>query len=156
MPKPVKRTRKNVIKNLVKENQRIHDYNSPFGVKYWNEILFQSKSFAKNRKVFDKNLVPTLEKIKAYWLRCLEENPNEQQYYELKQKLWQVDILLSDTKWKELFDENARLKPEARKILWVERCGNDTLKEYYSLKPLKRKLRREEFDLDFTYNEEEF
>ena len=82
--KPVKRTMKNVIKNLVKQNQRFHDYKSPFGVKFWNMILKDTKIIdtKKRKKVRKENVFAAIEKDVAYWTRCindeaLEENKKE-------------------------------------------------------------------------------
>ena len=64
--KPVKRNQKNVIKNLVKENQRIHDYISPFGVKFWNSILRETKNIdtKKRKKVRKENILIFVRKDK--------------------------------------------------------------------------------------------
>jgi hypothetical protein len=118
-PKPVKRTKKNVIKNLVKENQRIHDYDSPFGVKFWNKILKDSKYLAHNHKVFDKNLPTIIERDYAYYNRCLETETDEKKVEILKRKIYQLEYFLDD-RWKTLFDDDARLKPDKREIIWAE------------------------------------
>ncbi len=117
--KPVKRTKKNVIKNLVKENQRIHDYKSPFGVKFWNKILKDSKRYAKNNKVFDKNIPLVIERDYQYYNRCLETETDSEKIAVLKRKIFQLEFFLDD-RWKSLFDENARLYPDKRDILWAE------------------------------------
>ena len=116
----VKRTKKNVIKNLVKENQRIHDYKSPFGVKFWNKILKDSKSYAKNNKVFDKNILLVIERDYKYYNSLLETEINEEKIAVIKRKIYQLEFFLTD-EWKTLFDENARLYPDKRDILWVNK-----------------------------------
>jgi hypothetical protein len=121
--KPVKRVRKNVIKNLVKENQRIHDYDSPFGVKFWNKILKDSKYLAKNHKVFDKNLPAIIERDYEYYNRCLEEETDPNKIYILKRKIYQLEYFLDD-RWRTLFDDDARLYPDKRDILWAENNEN--------------------------------
>lgn len=116
----VKRTKKNVIKNLVKENQRIHDYKSPFGVKFWNKILKDSKSYAKNNKVFDKNIPLVIERDYKYYNSLLETETDEEKIKIIKRKMYQLEFFLTD-EWKTLFDENARLYPDKREILWVDK-----------------------------------
>lgn len=117
--KPVKRTKKNVIKNLVKENQRIHDYKSPFGVKFWNKILKDSKNYAKNHKVFDKNLPLVIERDWEYYNRCLETETDPEKISILKRKLYQLSFFRDDS-YKKLFDEEARLYDDKRDILYLE------------------------------------
>lgn len=117
--KPVKRTKKNVIKNLVKENQRIHDYESPFGVKFWNKILKDSKRYAKNNKVFDKNIPLVIEKDYEWYNKCLETETDPEKIKILERKLYQLEFFRTD-EWKTLFDDNARLYPDKRMILWKE------------------------------------
>lgn len=140
--KPVKRTKKNVIKNLVKENQRIHDYNSPFGVRFWNKILRDTKPFGHRHKVFDKNIPIVIERANERWSKQLETETDPIKVYELKQMLYQINFFLTD-EWKDFFDEDARLKPEHREILWLERCAGDGMKEYYDELKVKRRLAAE-------------
>lgn len=66
---------KNVIKNMVKHNQRLHDYKSPFGVKFWNYILRQTKErdTKKRKKVRKENIYSTIIALREYWTRKIDE-----------------------------------------------------------------------------------
>lgn len=124
-PKPVKRSVKNVVKNLVKENQRIHDYKSPFGVKFWNKILKDSKAYAKNNKVFEKNVIFVIERDYERYNRLLDDNNTSPEQKEiLKEKIYQLSFFKS-LKWKDMFNEAARLKEEYKGILWKNRTDYD-------------------------------
>lgn len=117
-PKRAKQTFKNVIKNLVKENQRIHDYESEFGVKFWNKILKDSKNYAKNHKVFDENVHKVVERDYEYYKRMIEASGDKVNIY--KEKLFQLEFFI-DGRWKDMIDAHARLYPEFREILYMER-----------------------------------
>ena len=127
-PPRAKQTFKNVIKNLVKENQRIHDYESPFGVKFWNRILYDSKFYAKNHKVFDPNVHTVVERDYAYYKRMLEEETDPEKIEIFKEKLFQLEFFI-DGRWKDMFDPYARLYPEYREILYMIRKGEATYTE---------------------------
>lgn len=129
--KPVKRNQKNVIKNLVKENQRIHDYISPFGVKFWNSILRETKNIdtKKRKKVRKENVATAINKVREYFERCLETETDEIKIYELKEKIFQLSIFKTD-EWKTLFNDEARLNESKRYIIWWERAPEEK-KEYY-------------------------
>lgn len=122
MPPRAKQTFKNVIKNLVKENQRIHDYESPFGVKFWNKILRDSKFYAKNHKVFEENVHKVVERDYQYYLRMLEEETDPAKLEIFKQKLFQLSFFV-DGRWKQMIDPYARLYPEFREILYKVKIG---------------------------------
>lgn len=117
-PKRAKQTFKNVIKNLVKENQRIHDYESEFGVKFWNKILKDSKNYAKNHKVFDENVHKVVERDYEYYKKMIEAGGDKVNIY--KEKLFQLEFFI-DGRWKDMIDAHARLYPEFREILYMER-----------------------------------
>lgn len=118
--KPVKRVQKNVIKCLVKENQRIHDYCSPFGVKFWNQILRESKYLAKNHKVFDKNVEIVLKRRYEYYLRELaKEDLPERIRLIIERQAWQLSLFQND-EWKYLIQDAGRLYPNKIGILWKE------------------------------------
>lgn len=121
--KRAKQTFKNVIKNLVKENQRIHDYESEFGVKFWNKILKDSKNYAKNHKVFDENVHKVVERDYNYYKRMIEAGGDKVDIY--KEKLFQLEFFI-DGRWKNMIDTNARLYPEFREILYLERSQDKT------------------------------
>ena len=120
--KLVKRSCKNVIKNLVKENQRVHDYYSKFGVKFWNKILKDSKKYSKNNKVFDENVVRIIKEDYEKYNKWLEEEDDEEKKEILKEKIFQLEFFI-DGRWEEMFNENARLKSEFREILYLKRKG---------------------------------
>ena len=119
IPPRAKQTFKNVIKNLVKENQRIHDYKSPYGVKFWNRILYDSKFYAKNHKVFDGNVHKVVERDYAYYQRMINEETDEAKLAMFKRKLFQLEFFM-DGRWKEMIDPYARLYPKYREILFME------------------------------------
>lgn len=119
-PKPLKRTCKNVIKNLVKENQRIHDYESDFGVKFWNKILKNSKRYAKNNKVFNENVVRVVQEDYERYTKILETETDTKKIENLKEKIFQLEFFM-DGRWRHMIDEEARLYPEFREILYLER-----------------------------------
>ena len=121
--KRTKQTFKNVIKNLVKENQRIHDYESEFGVKFWNKILKDSKNYAKNHKVFDENVHKVVERDYNYYKRMIEAGGDKVDIY--KEKLFQLEFFI-DGRWKNMIDAHARLYPEFREILYLERNQDKT------------------------------
>lgn len=129
--KPIKCNQKNVIKNLVKENQRIHDYISPFGVKFWNSILRETKNIdtKKRKKVRKENVVAAIDKMREYFKKCLETETNEIKIYELKEKIFQLNIFKTN-EWKTLFNGEARLNEDKRYIIWWERAPEEK-KEYY-------------------------
>lgn len=120
--KPVKRSCKNVVKNLVKENQRVHDYYSKFGVKFWNKILKDSKRYGRNNKVFDENVVRIIKEDYERYSKWLKEEEDEEKKEILKEKLFQLEFFI-DGRWKEMFNEDARLKSEFREILYLKRKG---------------------------------
>lgn len=128
VPPRAKQTFKNVIKNLVKENQRIHDYDSKFGVKFWNRILYDSKFYAKNHKVFDENVHKVIERDYAYYKRMLEEETDPQKLEIFREKLFQLEFFIDD-RWKEMIDPYARLYPEYREILYMIRKGQAEYRE---------------------------
>ena len=117
--KPVKRTKKNVIKNLKKKKKKIHDYKSPYGVKFWNKILKDSKFYAKNHKVFDKNIPLVIERDWEYYHRCLETETDPEKIADLNRKIYQLSVFRTN-EWKTFFDEAARLYPDKRNILYLE------------------------------------
>lgn len=117
--KPVKRNEKNVLKCLVKENQRIHDYRSPLGVKFWNQILFEAKCIAPNRKPYPKNMRPAIEKHYAYVCRMVNEEQDELKRFIFMRQVWMLGLFMSD-EWKYLFTDTGRLYPEKRGILWLD------------------------------------
>lgn len=121
-PPRAKQTFKNVIKNLVKENQRIHDYKSKFGVKFWNKILYDSKFYAKNHKVFDENVHKVVERDYQYYQKRLKEETDPTQIEILKEKIFQLEPFI-DGRWKEMIDPYARLYPKFRKMLYLVRKG---------------------------------
>ena len=59
---------KNVIKNMVQHNQRLLDYKSPFGVKFWNYILRQTKErdTKKRKKVRKENIQSTIIALREF------------------------------------------------------------------------------------------
>lgn len=114
-----KQTFKNVIKNLVKENQRIHDYKSPYGVKFWNKILRDSKSYAKNHKVFDENVHKVVERDYAYYTRMLQEETDSEKLKMFQRKKFQLEFFM-DGRWKSMIDAAAHLYPEFKEILYME------------------------------------
>ena len=57
--------------------------------------------------------------------------------------LYQISFFLTD-EWKDFFDEDARLKPEHRKMLWLERCAGDGMEEYYDELKVKRRIAAEQ------------
>lgn len=116
----VKRNYKNVVKNLVKENQRIHDYDSKFGVKFWNKILKNSKRYGRNNKVFDQNVKRVIEEDYSRYKELLKEEKDSEKIEVLKEKLFQLEFFV-DGRWKNMIDEKARLYPEYREILYLER-----------------------------------
>ena len=118
--KRAKQTFKNVIKNLVKENQRIHDYDSKFGVKFWNKILKDSKNYAKNHKVFDENVHKVVERDYEYYKRMVEAGGEDVEIF--KEKLFQLEFFI-DGRWKDIIDAHARLYPQYREILYMVRRG---------------------------------
>ena len=118
--KRAKQTFKNVIKNLVKENQRIHDYDSKFGVKFWNKILKDSKNYAKNHKVFDENVHKVVERDYEYYKRMIAAGGEDVEIF--KEKLFQLEFFV-DGRWKDMIDAHARLYPEYREILYMVRRG---------------------------------
>lgn len=119
--KRAKQTFKNVIKNLVKENQRIHDYDSKYGVKFWNKILKDSKFYVKNHKVFDENVHKVVERDYAYYLRELEkEDLTAEKRQEFNEKIYQLSFFING-EWKNMIDANARLYPQYRNILYLIR-----------------------------------
>lgn len=136
----MKRTKKNTIKNLVKENQRIHDYISPFGVKFWNKILKDSKAFSRNNKVFDMNLPVVIDRAYDRYEKALEVETDRVKRYQYEQFLFQLSYFMTE-EWRDLFDENARLKENKRKIIWKERC-TDEWNEYY-IKLRKERQRKQ-------------
>lgn len=116
-----KQTYKNVVKNLVKENQRIHDYESKLGVKFWNKILKDSKRYGHNNKVFNENVKRIIEENYSYYNRILETAEGEEAEI-LKEKIFQLEFFI-DGRWKNIIDEKARLYPEYREILYLVRNG---------------------------------
>lgn len=120
--KRAKQTFKNVIKNLVKENQRIHDYDSKYGVKFWNKILKDSKNYAKNHKVFDENVHTVVERDYKRYQEALLTETDPDKIKDLKEKLFQLEFFI-DGRWKEIIDATARLYPEYREILYLVRKG---------------------------------
>ena len=118
--KRAKQTFKNVVKNLVKENQRIHDYKSKFGVKFWNKILKDSKNY---HKVFDENVHKVVERDYEYYKKMIEAGGDKVDIY--KEKLFQLEFFI-DGRWKNMIDTNARLYPEFREILYLERSQDKT------------------------------
>ena len=130
MENRVKRTKKNVIKNLVKENQRIHDYDSPFGVRFWNKILKDSKAFSRNNKVaYDR------------YRKALKTETDSSKRYELEQFLFQLEYFMTE-KWRTLFNDDARLKEGKEKVIWKNRCPVE-LKEYYTQRKIQRRKEHE-------------
>lgn len=128
---PSKVTQKNVIKNLVKENQRIHDYKSPFGVKFWNKILRDSKAYGHNHKVFSENIMIVINKDYERYTKMLETETDSEKIEVLERKIYQLSFFLDD-RWKNLIDRpTARLYPDKRDILWKE---NAVDKEKYERK----------------------
>ena len=118
---------KNVVKNLVKENQRIGDYKSPYGVKFWNSILKVAKELdTRKHKVREENMQEAIDRVyRAVNLKIQLLNPNSEEERELIKKLerqkYQLSFFRTD-EWKNMFIvETARLKKEYRKILWLEK-----------------------------------
>ena len=122
--KRAKQTYKNVVKNLVKENQRIHDYESKFGVKFWNKILKDSKRYGRNNKVFDENVKRVIEEDYQRYNELIKETAAEEQIEILKEKIFQLEFFM-DGRWKNIINEKARLYPEYREILYLERIKNE-------------------------------
>lgn len=121
----MRRRIKNVVKNLVKENQRVHDYKSPYGVKFWNKILKDSKAYAKNHKVFEKNVALVIEKDYNRYNQLLEnEDIKDEQKEILKEKIFQLSFFM-EKNWAEMFDDAARLKEEFQEIIWKNRVEFD-------------------------------
>ena len=141
MESRVKRTKKNVIKNLVKENQRIHDYDSPFGVRFWNKILKDSKAFSRNNKVFDRNIPTVIERAYDRYRKALKTETDSLKKYELEQFLFQLEYFMTE-EWRTLFNDDARLKEEKEKIIWKNRCPVE-LKEYYTQRKIQRRKEHE-------------
>lgn len=123
--KPVKRVQKNVIKCLVKENQRVHDYISPWGVKFWNGLLKESKYLAKNHKVFDKNVAVVLERRYQYYLRELAKDdlPASKRLI-IERQAWMLSLFQTD-EWRYLIQDAGRLYDEKRQILWKQSLEAD-------------------------------
>ena len=122
--KPIKRSMKNTIKNLVKESQRVHDYKSPFGAKFWNKILKDSKFLAKNHKVFDKNLPPIVERDYERYNQLLETETDEKKIEVLKEKIYQLSFFVNG-EWRNIIDMDARVKEEYKDIIWKNRTKED-------------------------------
>nr|DAS64483.1 MAG TPA: hypothetical protein [Caudoviricetes sp.] len=141
MENRVKRTKKNVIKNLVKENQRIHDYDSPFGVRFWNKILKDSKAFSRNNKVFDRNIPTVIERAYDRYRKALKTETDSLKKYELEQFLFQLEYFMTE-EWRTLFNDDARLKEGKEKIIWKNRCPVE-LKEYYTQRKIQRRKEHE-------------
>lgn len=129
---------KNVIKNLVKECQRRLDYKSPFGVKFWNQILRDTKNIdtKKRKKVRKENIKAAIDRDVAYWTRCIEDKTFDSAKKEkFKIYLELIEPFLSED-WRYLIDMETRrpLKWDERK--WFnERIGD--YQTYYVFKPKK-------------------
>ena len=120
-----KQTYKNVVKNLVKENQRIHDYESKFGVKFWNKILKDSKAYGRNNKVFDENVKKVIERDYERYKKILSAPIDDVQKREIQEKLFQLSFFMNG-EWRNMINAQARLYPEYRKILYKERSQDKT------------------------------
>lgn len=135
--KPVKRTMKNVIKNLVKQNQRLNDYKSPFGVKFWNMILKDTKIIdtKKRKKVRKENVMAAIEKDVTYWTRCINDEKltdKEKEKFKIYMELIKP-FLCND--WKFLLDdETAHPKKWIEKEWFNERIGAKQI-YYVFIKP---------------------
>ena len=126
---------KNVIKNMVKQNQRLLDYKSPFGVKFWNYILRQTKErdTKKRKKVRKENIQSTIIALRDYWEREIPklEGADKERfkiYMELTEPFMTND-------WTKIIDRTPNTPNCGNPIntyvnFWVDKDGNKV--KYYS------------------------
>lgn len=141
-------------KNRTKDAQRANDYNSPYGVKFWNRLLREGKMKAKNKKCNDQTLWDAFCHNYQYWGEALKTETNPEKIKKLTR--WRKMLMpYFDGTWKqEAWEYYMRIDPHTADFLRIKVKADCKLPDELAADPnfiKKREENLKKYNLDHPY-----